>query len=287
MDTTETLIEEGLELSRAGRHAEAVQRFHEAVTRQPDAHDAWVYLSDKLHEIDDYPGAAIAADRALAIEPTCSAWISKAAALDGLGRYEESAAAVHQAITLEPANPYAHYCMGQALARQHNAQGALAAFDHALGLDSTMVPALAGKAAALMALDRTQEARMATDRVLALDPGIAAAWQIKATILAGTDHNFPAAQHAIDQAIAIEPNDADLLALKGAIVADMGRHHEARQLWQRALQLDPQNEMARDMLGQSVQQRNQQIAGTAMRTGSGCLGVLMDMTVAFVKAIFR
>lgn len=287
MDATETLIEDGLELSRAGRHAEAVQRFHQAVTQKPDAHDAWVCLSDELHAIDDYPGAAAAADRALAIQPTCSAWISKAAALDGLGRYEESAAAIHQAIALEPANPYAHYCMGQALARQHNAQGALAAFDYALGLDSTLAPALAGKAAALMGLDRTQEARTAADRALAMDPGIAAVWQIKAVILAGTDRNFAAAEHAIDQAIAIEPNDADFVAWKGAIIADLGRHHEARQLWQRALQLDPQNEMARDMLGQSIQQRNERIAGTAMRTGSGCLGVLMDVTVAFVKAIFR
>ena len=284
--TLTSLIDGGVELSRAGHHAEAVQRFQQAVVEAPDSHDAWVLLSDELCEIADCSGAAVAADRALAIEATCDAWLSKAAALDGLGRLEESVAALYEASRLEPYNPHVHFNIGRALARQHNAQGALSAFDYALTLDSTFAMALAGKAAALMALDRMPEARVAADRALAMDPDIALAWQVKATAL-GSERSFAAAEHAIDQALAIEPNDSELLALKGAIVGDLGRHGEARQLWQRALQMDPHNELARDCLNQSLQDRNQRIAGAAARTGSGCLAALFDVLIAFVKAIFR
>jgi tetratricopeptide (TPR) repeat protein len=285
-DALTSLIDGGLELSRAGHHAEAVQRFQQAVTLAPDSHDAWVLLSDELCVTDDYVGAAVAADHALAIEATCDAWISKAAALDGLGRLEESVAALNQASGLDPHNPHVHFNIGQALARQHNAQGALTAFDYALSLDSTFAMALAGKAAALMALNRLPEARFTADRALEMDPGIALAWQVKATTLA-SEGSFAAAEQAINQALAIEPNDSECLALKGAIVGDLGRHGEARQLWQRALQVDPHNDLARDWLNQSLQDRNQRIAGAAVSGGRGCLAVLADVLVAFVKAIFR
>jgi FkbM family methyltransferase len=98
-------------------------------------------------------------------------WYLLGAARQKMGRLEEAAAALREAVRLEPHRAEAHNHLGVVLAQQHQFGPAEASFRRALELRPSDAEAHQNLALALTELDRPDEALAAFDAVLRLVPG--------------------------------------------------------------------------------------------------------------------
>jgi Tfp pilus assembly protein PilF len=80
---------------------------------------------------------------------------------------------------------------------------------------------------------------------------------------------YEAAESAIDQALAIDPNDSDTLFVKAGILDETGRKRQARQLLKQAAVVDPGNDLVQWATEYSIQQRNQRLATNTLYYGGG------------------
>lgn len=102
------------------------------------------------------------------------------------------------------------------------------------------------RAAALLALDREDEAAEAAEQGLAVDPEHPFLLDVLAAARLTTG-DFVGAEEAILSALRIDSEDADLLTRYAHIVARVGQMEKAEKLVARALSIDPLNEYALQM----------------------------------------
>lgn len=123
----------GLALSTAGRGAEAIAHFEEAIRQRPAHGDYHSNLGAALLKLGRAPEALARQDEALRLEPN-KAFIhnNRGRALAALGRREEARAAYAEALRLEPAHPEAHYNLGFMFYESGSAADALPHFQAAV-----------------------------------------------------------------------------------------------------------------------------------------------------------
>src|SRR5439155_12126702 len=100
--------------------------------------------------------------------------------------------------------------------------------------------------------------------------------------LAGLGRNREA-ELAINQALALNPREPDMLTLKAFIVDALGRHGESRQLLRQAKSIDPNHDVASEVLGEM----RKQDTAKAVRVTGGILGIIFDVFGEFLREIFR
>ncbi|MHB8723571.1 MAG: TIR domain-containing protein [Steroidobacteraceae bacterium] len=83
------------------------------------------------------------------------------------------------------------------------------------------------------------EARYAAEQSLKLDPKLSDAHVAMAEILSDIDWNWRAAEIEVNQALALDPGDADAIKKASHIALTLGRFDEALRLAQNAAALDP------------------------------------------------
>ena len=124
---------------------------------------------------------------------------------------------------------------------------ALAYFEQALTIDPQYAPAWAGVAETLsvqlaygVIQDKGQLARakLAIDRALALDPGLAEAWVARG-LLEYLERRSPAALAAYERAVALRPGYAQAHSLKSFQLALQGQQVEAVESARQAVRLNP------------------------------------------------
>jgi Tfp pilus assembly protein PilF len=138
------LNNKGVALIDLRRPAEAAGCFERAAQLKPDYAEALNNLGKALASLDPAPDPAVsltAFDRAIALRPDyAEAWDNRGVLLAELGRLDEAAAAIEQAIRLQPrrVSPYYHLTLTRPLASGDPhiaAMQALAAQADALSLD--------------------------------------------------------------------------------------------------------------------------------------------------------
>ena len=146
---------------------------------------------------------------------------------------------------------YALYLQARHLIEQRNVQNfdlAEAMLKDALSLDPGYEPAWAELAyyylhpANLSELsfdERVERAHHAIDQALAINPEYEAALVVMARIEMDYEWNFAAANEYLDRALDISPNDARILLPAARLNRVFGRLDEAIQLTRRAVDLDP------------------------------------------------
>ena len=92
----------------------------------------------------------------------------------------------------------------------------------------------------------------AAKRAIALNPAIPEAYVALATTYIQYDLNWSGAAEALAKARAIDPNNAEMLALYGHLTAATGRPAEAADYFRRAMQRDPLNLLYRKYLGRAL-----------------------------------
>jgi tetratricopeptide (TPR) repeat protein len=108
--------------------------------------------------------------------------------------------------------------------------------------------ALGNLAAIYRELGRLDEAQDLVDQALALAPHSASLYCHRAEI-AFTRQDYATAHRALDESLARDPQLVRAVELRGRLFWVEGRHDEAVRTLEALLELDPENELARQLLG--------------------------------------
>jgi tetratricopeptide (TPR) repeat protein len=135
-------------------------------------------------------------------------------------------------------------------------------FQAAATLEPRMAQPRAGLAEVYAALGEHDRALVEIDRALALQPGCA--WRGPRLQIIRELGEGDQAEVEVDRALFDCPNDLVLLGTKGLLLADRGCYTQAKQQWERVLQLDPDNEAA------STNLRSLEASGALERGDADC-----------------
>jgi predicted O-linked N-acetylglucosamine transferase (SPINDLY family) len=174
--TIEQVIATGLEHHRAGRLEEAETIYRQALTRQPNHHDALQLLGTLAYQRGAHTLAAECLTRAIAANPNVAHYHNNlGSALIELDRSAAAIAAYQRALALNPAFQDAHRNLADALADAGRFDEAIVQYTHAMQLQPNWPEMLNNFGHALQAVGRHAEAAERFSEALALDPSFAAA----------------------------------------------------------------------------------------------------------------
>ncbi len=193
--------------SRKGRDAEALEAFQKAARLNPDVAQVQQNIGAILLRLGRFEEAAAALTRSIGIRPTPQAYSNLGVSQYLLGRFADAAAAFGQAAALSPRN--FHYALNQGDALTWipgREAGARAAFEKALLLGEAALGVNPNDPAEIVLVARCR-ARLGQEE---------RAW------------------HDVTRAIALAPDDIDVLQPAAGVAAVLGRSADALDLLVRA-----------------------------------------------------
>lgn len=241
--------EKGLILRDNRRFAEALPCFERAAEIDPGRAWYWRHLADTLVTLRRYDDALSAYDRAIALEPgEAQAWDRRGFALERLHRFEDAIESYEKAIEAAPMLIWPRLnLIGPLLAEGRRAE-ALEVSEEAVALvmagDPQGALPWARKGQILRQLNRHDEAILAYERALNLDPGYARAWCEKGMAYAALGRRAEALA-AYEKATAIDDAQSWYWFYQGEALIELGRYDEAIRVLNRALELDPRHNKAK------------------------------------------
>jgi tetratricopeptide (TPR) repeat protein len=278
--TYQSRLDLGIALVRGGKAAEAIPHL-EAAQKEQDGVEIKVALARAY-------AAANMLDKALplyqdvdvALEAPAADLVGVARALRDAKRYDEARAFLDKAAEKDPQNADVPYQRGLIELANKNLDGAVTALNKAIELNPKNANAMMNlgvayqhqrknaeatamfrratqaapnaptawvQLAGALAADSTAAAQRAYDKALSLDPQNVAAKRGK-----GYTHlvleQYPQAISLLKEATAAAPNEVDGWVWLGQAQLNSGKHAEARDSFQRALKLDPENKPAQEGL---------------------------------------
>ncbi len=263
-DNTTILIQKALELSVLGRVNESSETYERALSlldenlkKDPNDAKAWQWKATVLEHLNRqnesiaaYEKTLDAFNKAIEKDPKdADAWIGKGNVLMNLGMWDEARDAYNKAIEIDPQNWHAWGRKAEVIGRTvgGDINESLEAYDRTLEL----IPAgnaqeLSGywmsKAEVLaIAGGRWEEALVAINNSLELDPKSSLKWDMKATILSELDRKDEAIE-AYDEGLKQNPKDADSWLWKAGLLVEMKRYNESLEAYDKAIELIPEND---------------------------------------------
>jgi predicted O-linked N-acetylglucosamine transferase (SPINDLY family) len=234
-----SLLSEAVALHQAGRLSEAEDLYRRVLAIDPRQFDGRHLLGLVQYQRGDCAEAIRQFDLALAIKPdAAAAYNSRAAALNGLKRFEEAVACCERALALKPDFPEALTNLGLALVELKRFAEALASYDRAIALKPDHGEAFNNRANALIQLRRFAEALDSAERAIAFRPELAQAHYNRGIALHEL-RRFEDALASYDAAVARAPDHVESWVNRGTVLVDLKRFDEACTSYARALALDP------------------------------------------------
>jgi len=173
----EPWINRGLALHAVGRLDDAVTSYDHALQMKPVSFEALFNRGNALAASDRHPDAIASFDAAIAIRSDFAVpFVNRGNSLLKLARREDALASYEKAALLQADLPAAHFGRALTLEELGRFQDAAAAFDHLLALPNVRgntaftARLRARRAAILVELGRTEEARADADTALGLAP---------------------------------------------------------------------------------------------------------------------
>ncbi len=155
-------VQEAMVLERDDRYEEAIGRYDEALAIDPHSGVALAGKADSLRALDRAIDSLPFHERAIQAAPDHPVyWTHRGLALADLERADDAFASYQRAIDLAPRFPFPWLCRAELRLALEQPGPALADFEKALELEPELADAMAGKACALHALGRKDEARRA------------------------------------------------------------------------------------------------------------------------------
>jgi tetratricopeptide (TPR) repeat protein len=129
---------EGLELVEAGSYLDAVGRFREALSIDPDFADAMYNLGVTLHAMKSYEKAREQLERAAELRPANADYrYALGNSLFHLGDFSRAARAFERVMEIDPENAKALYSLAMCYEKIGEREKAIAAWEDFLRLDAT------------------------------------------------------------------------------------------------------------------------------------------------------
>ncbi len=165
-------------------------------------------------------------------------YLQRADLLDDLGRYDEAAQELREALRLRPDHPEPLAMLGLIELRAGRTEAALEPVDAALAIDPGHLLAQVVRGHTLAELGRTEDALDAADLLLARDPG---SWynQLHFAAIVRRVRNGQAALDAAWRAVELAPEQPETHLVLGAVAAGLGLTELAERAYGKARQLDP------------------------------------------------
>jgi len=156
------------------------------------------------------------------IQKTKEQWLSEALELLEVDRYDEALAAFNHALALDSNLAYAYNGKGLALYHLKRYLETLTALDRALALNPNDITALYGRGLALEQLKRYADALLTYEHVTQLDATHIPAWRKKGDVLSRLKR-YEEALAAFEKALQLDHNDADAYIGKENALKRLGR----------------------------------------------------------------
>ena len=223
-----------------GRMADARPVFERAVKIAPQDADIQADLGQVLHALGQPREAQLAFERALKINPRCSgAHCNLGMVLRDLGRAVEAEAAYRRELEIDPTSAPAQNNLCALMLDSGRLDEGLAAARAALAIAPQFAEAEVNLGHAFMELGEGVEAEAALRRAIALKPALAAAHSRLGALLARDKSRANEAAGHLQQALALNPGEADTMVAIGNLLLDAKRDAEAHVFFARAQQIKP------------------------------------------------
>lgn len=245
--------EYGILLSRLGKYSQAQTALETAIKISPNSALALVSQCTNLNRIGKYEEAAVACDTALqksdniwGTEGIALGWNQFGNALAGLGKYEESLAALNRAISLNPSYASAWSNRSVTLWHQGKYQEALLSNQRALEIDTTSSQAWYNQGRIYTSLGQLEEAIAAYERALKGDGYIgdktmlAEVWVNQSATLLRLQR-YQEAITAADNAIGFNSESSAAFYNKALGLMALKKYNEAVTSYERAIKINPKN----------------------------------------------
>ena len=229
-----------VDLARAYRSAGGADKAREEVRRvlqaHPHHHRAWLAYGDALVDLEKYPEAQVAFERARLTDPQRARIEKATAALVAHERRE--AEEIFRGILQEDPSHAAALCGLAAVSLAADvAADAERLLRHALRQSAHLPLALRGLGTALIGLGRLEEADAAARRAAQIEPNNPQHWLTIATVATRLIQPEKALA-AYERAATLTPPDALLQMSKGHVLKTLGRRQESEAAYRAALSLD-------------------------------------------------
>jgi len=172
--TADQYFEEGIELSKIGRHSDAISSFDKAIKINPDFTLAYYYRGVVQYFLDQYLAALNSCDNALIRDTNLAgAWKIRGFAYRSLGSNEIAIKSFDKFLSFdndETDNADVWSSRGVALSDINQYTDAVTSYDKALAINPNKIGTLTYRGDALINLERYTEAVDSYDKALALDP---------------------------------------------------------------------------------------------------------------------
>jgi Tfp pilus assembly protein PilF len=203
---------------------------------------------------NDWARAVPAARQALASDPeNAQAHALLALGLTHLEQPRDAVEAARRAVALDPDLAFAQYVLGLALLDHDDVSGAERAAREALRLDPD-ADSYALLAQVLVRRRHWQDALDAATRGLEIDPEHAGCANLRALAL-GQLGRAGEAEAALDETLALDPDNAHSHANRGWQLLRESNHEQALESFREALRLDPTSDWARSGIKEALKAR--------------------------------
>ena len=238
-DSVVSWDDRGTALAYLGRWREALESFNKASELAPNDVDIWNNKSWALTNLKRWDEALALAEKAIQLDPQhIRIWYNRGNALSGLGQWEEALSSFNTAIELAPDFIWAWINKGWTLYQLGRWEEALASFNKALELSPDNALIWERKGLVLRRLGRQEEALTCMDKAFELTPEDGEAWNERAVLLYEEYQRLEAALTCLDKAVELKKNDPTLWSNRGVALSSVGRHEEALQCFDQAIELN-------------------------------------------------
>lgn len=247
-------------LGEENKSQEAIAACNQAIALKPKDPEIWIARTQVLIKQAKYTEALASADRTLRLNPKYSlALAQRCQALFNLGKYAQAIAACDLALRSDEnwgnnTAVIAWYHKGLAQNKLGQFNEAIASFNRALAINPENSLALIANCQALSNVGRFVEAITACDLAIKInqnwgDSSPAIAWYSKG-LAQKQNSQIEEAIASLNQAIAINPQDADIWIEHGKSLILLGKPEQASVSYEFALKLSPNYALA--LASQSV-----------------------------------
>jgi tetratricopeptide (TPR) repeat protein len=220
----------------AGRLKEAREELRRVVAAEPALATAWLAYGDLLVDLEKYPDARVAYDRAQLSDPHRTRIEQATAAM--LAENRTSAEAIFREILkVDPSHVGALCGLAAISLTVSRGKDALRLLQHALKQSAHLPLAWRGLSQTFVDLGRLPEAEAAVRRLLKIEPENAKNWVLLGTVCTRLMRQADALP-AFEEAIRLNPGEVRLTLSIGHIHKTLGNRRESEAAYKECLRLD-------------------------------------------------